>query len=285
MKIELSLQENSLDFLHESLEQYIIADENGVHHPYRSDCNKKKKWKFAFINLVQATELLLKEIISNVSPILLKPNIDNLINDNKTINFTQCISRINSFSNVTLSSEDEKHLLRCTKLRNQFTHFNVEITSEEAKIKYSSLFALYKRLYEEFSKKSLSFQDINSNAIEEILTFSKKCTIFRGCEVLKEDIEGFKKDILEAQQHPCFIDKHGNIIKRIPFGQEEAFHKGLEVSDHDSYYTPTIYLWDYCDDCGAAQGEYHLLNCDLELCPICGGQALTCDCNLSWADK
>jgi rRNA maturation endonuclease Nob1 len=36
---------------------------------------------------------------------------------------------------------------------------------------------------------------------------------------------------------------------------------------------------DRCGDCGAAVGEYHRDGCDLEICPICGGQFLTCDCD------
>ena len=133
MKIELNLHENSLDFLEESLEQYTIANEDGVHHSYRSDYKKKLKWKFAFINLVQATELLLKEIISEISPILLKPNIDNPTNDEKTITFAQSLHRFKAFSTISLSDEDIAHLIKCAKLRNQFTHFNVSISSEEAK--------------------------------------------------------------------------------------------------------------------------------------------------------
>ena len=32
-----------------------------------------------------------------------------------------------------------------------------------------------------------------------------------------------------------------------------------------------------CGDCGAKMGEYHMLYCDLQRCPICGGQLLSCD--------
>jgi hypothetical protein len=32
-----------------------------------------------------------------------------------------------------------------------------------------------------------------------------------------------------------------------------------------------------CGDCGAPLGTLHFLGCDCELCPICGGQAMTCE--------
>lgn len=33
-----------------------------------------------------------------------------------------------------------------------------------------------------------------------------------------------------------------------------------------------------CGDCNALVGKYHHWGCDLEICPVCGGQLISCDC-------
>lgn len=35
---------------------------------------------------------------------------------------------------------------------------------------------------------------------------------------------------------------------------------------------------DTCHDCGATFGQYHTEGCDMERCPCCGGQLISCDC-------
>lgn len=34
-----------------------------------------------------------------------------------------------------------------------------------------------------------------------------------------------------------------------------------------------------CSDCGAKKGYYHHLKCDVEQCPSCKGQLLSCNCS------
>jgi hypothetical protein len=34
-----------------------------------------------------------------------------------------------------------------------------------------------------------------------------------------------------------------------------------------------------CGDCGVREGRLHILGCDMEVCPFCGGQLLSCECD------
>lgn len=56
----------------------------------------------------------------------------------------------------------------------------------------------------------------------------------------------------------------GKEFSRITFGQEINIHEPYDPGR--------------CNDCSVAMGEYHHPGCDLETCPKCGGQLISCGC-------
>jgi hypothetical protein len=74
-------------------------------------------------------------------------------------------------------------------------------------------------------------------------------------------VEGWPEKIMAAQKI-ALVRFEGRDIPRICYGKEQ-------------------YDWDSsvpCHDCRVLEGEFHVPSCDVEECPICGEQLLSCEC-------
>lgn len=87
---------------------------------------------------------------------------------------------------------------------------------------------------------------------------SENYDLYNGVKVVK----GWGKEIEFAQTRPQ-TKINGIIIDRVLFGNESS---NLE--------TDTV-----CSDCAVLKGQLHVMGCNNEQCPICGGSFLYCDCD------
>lgn len=269
MEINRNLQSSSIDYFEQSLELAHLADEYGTHRYEKSNLKNKLKWKLAIICITQAIEILCKYVLEGINPKLVFKNIDC---DEKTFNETISIGvaylRIKNFTDF-LSTDIEDNLIRKTsQLRNKFIHYDVTIQTEYIKDVFCRLTKLYVRLYSELIA-PFPFEYEKDSRYMNFIHFADNLVIFRGEEVNRDFLEEFKSEIVESSKHEYYTN-NDNKYKRIRFGEEIEL---LGLSKNDS-----IYGWEYCDDCSAKQGEFHLPHCDLEVCPKCKGQRLSCGC-------
>jgi len=76
----------------------------------------------------------------------------------------------------------------------------------------------------------------------------------------------FLAEIANNKKTGILIDKAGVKYNRYPYGNTE--------------WNAISPLHQFCPDCTAALGEFHYEDCDIEICPKCQRQLLSCECEL-----
>lgn len=83
--------------------------------------------------------------------------------------------------------------------------------------------------------------------------------LYRGVAVHPD----WPQEIERAQRQPTVV-VNGEPIARIRWGSEGRRWASPRRP---------------CSDCAVIRGEFHVPGCDLERCPACGGQAISCGCS------
>lgn len=271
MKFKISLLNNSYDFLKESYNYFIVADEFGNHEEKIAVYDDKVKWKMAYVTLVQAFELLIKEGLRTISPILIYENIDNPININsKTVSGLKGIERLSNCKVKLLDKDSKEFIKGCIGKRNCFMHYNALIDTAEIKPSYCKLFEMYIKLHEEVLsseyEKFMNMLKKDCHFYRNIIIFAKDFVVFRNDEMHISYKEKFLREIEVNKYVGIMIDKNNKKYERIAYGKEPGFNAEVK---HE-----------FCPDCTAAIGEFHYECCDIEICPKCGFQLLSCECEL-----
>jgi hypothetical protein len=247
MRLKMNLLENAYDFINSSLFYYSHSEEDG------------RNWKIAFINMVQAIEILGKEKLRQSNKMFVYENIDNPKN---TISLSVALDRMLNILELPLDDKDVSTVRKAIQIRNQMMHYEIDLHTHELKAKYSVLFEFATSFHFRFLDGELHdhIHEYLWETEAELMEFFKAKFITYYSE---EVYNAFPKEMLEAQYIVEYIIGDED-FPRIKYGNEK--------------YNGVRHTMERCGDCLIKLGEYHVPGCDWEQCPKCLGQAIGCDC-------
>ncbi len=203
-------------------------------------------------------------------PLLIYADIDHyhkIDRTTKTISYTTAIERLKLISKEKLELIDKGRLQKAQLIRNQMIHYDTEIIPQKAKKDFSNLFdfvnSYYKIFFEDYCCKPLEKYIYKENMREKKIIeeyFGTEFVYWKGYTIYRE----FMK---EQKYKYLMIDRKR--YERIKFGDEP---KILGIDEYPGYYDIA------CHDCDAVVGLYHTLGCDVEICPRCHKQLISCGC-------
>lgn len=264
--LRLDLLENAYDYLNAALEHLVSARRS----------REQRHWKFALLNLTICIELLLKERLKREHPLLIYADIDRfrpITRSTKTAPFSVVVERLRYALGERFEALDKGRTALAQALRNQILHYDVKLVFPDAYHDFANLLNFVVRLFESEIRGSSpkTLYDIVDRQLwleEDGLAeaFREEIVYYNAIFMAKS----LKEEIVAEQSRDTLL-REGLPVNRIPYGAPQEWpDMGPE------------YARDPCGDCSAARGQIHLHGCDIERCPVCGGQLISCGCSLEY---
>jgi hypothetical protein len=247
-KLRLTLLENAYHSLNVSL-RHVEFDSNGP------------SWKIAILLLVHTLELFLKERLRRAHPLLINSNVDR---PGHTASLEVALRRLQSIG-VAVERSDESAIARAVEWRDKIMHYELEASPRAIEATYAVVFEFLSSFHDrEFEEDLHAHVDEDNWWTESILMeiFRSDTVPYHGTRVMKD----WPATIMAAQDL-LQIQIEGAWYDRIRYGSASMW---LEVN-------PT-YAAAPCHDCDAVAGQFHVPDCDMEQCPRCNWQLISCGC-------
>lgn len=252
---EPRLRERSYQFINESLRNST-----------RSEAEGDLMWVFAISNIAQGLELLLKERLRVEHPVLVYSDVDK--GRQNTVSFFQAIQRLERCG-VLIEKKDRDNIAKARDLRNALVHFAPEVSGEQLRAAYITFFEFTHAFHlDQLGEELHPYVDESLWEAEGVLMeeFERDFVQFQGATVISR----WPIELIQSQFFPIVVIK-GKKLRRLTYGEE--------VRGRDFEYPRN------CHDCAATAGQFHGPGCDVEQCPNCGRQFISCDCEVDWMEE
>ncbi len=245
--IRMSLLENAHDFLNESLRNTVRASDDPL------------AWKFAILNVVQAIELALKARLHAEHPALIYENVDSPKN---TVSLAGAVRRLAGAAQIHLTPREHRSIRKAQRWRDSIVHFEFEMSAYEVESVYVQLFEFLTRFHDEHTDFGPLHDQVDPvlwfREAELMEFFRREFVTYNGVQVIRS----WPARIVQAQEETT-IELCGRMYDLIPYGSEPGWE---DVADRP------------CHDCAVVRGQFHVATCDVDRCPRCLGQLITCGC-------
>lgn len=266
-KLKLNLLENSYDYLTASLEYVIRA---------RKD-KSQVAWKFALLNLVFAIELLLKEKLRRENPLLIYADLEKfrqITRETKTVSWSVLIERNKFVLGQKFIDLDSGRLQLAQRLRNQMLHYDVVLEFPNVYHDYANLLNFFTNFYN--NEISLLEEDTLHNHVPPHL-WREESDI---SEAFIENVVYYNNMFVRVELRNKILTEQSKTILVIEGKEYERVRYGSSLEGFDDI----EYAKRPCHDCLVVEGQIHLLGCDMERCPKCGNQLISCNCGIEYSE-
>lgn len=255
LKLTLSLLDNAYGSLNDSLEQAEMADPAGEH----------RRWKLAIFLLVHALELMLKERLRREHRLLVYSNVDK---PRHTVSMEVALERLQAIG-VGIDTTDDRAIRKAIDWRDRIAHYEIELNLEDAKRAFAALFEFAHTFHRVELTGDLHHHIAEDNWTKEaelMEVFRSEFVTYNGAQVARD----WPGQMLAAQDtHELEVE--GKTYHRINYGSEKA-PWGASTAP--------------CHDCAVVDGQFHVPGCDMEQCPRCEEQIISCPCPfVGWDDR